>query len=140
LCREEAQGLSSLRSSLDKAGVRLCAVVHEDLGTQVQDFRPFFQGPIYLDKERIFYGPRHRWMFLSGFVRLSVWQSLMRATSKGIENNLDGEGRLLGGVFVVGADEQGVLFEHRESEWGHHANLTEVMEAVKQIKPANKHD
>lgn len=75
-------------------------------------------------------------MFLSGFLRPSVWLSIFRASQKGIPGNLEGEGRLLGGVFVIGPGEQGILMEHRESEFGDHANLTEIMEAVKQIKPA----
>jgi len=133
LCREEAQELSSLRPRLEEAGVNLFAVVHEDLGSQVQDFRPFFQGPIFLDSERIFYGPRPRWMFLSGFVRPSVWRAIFRATGKSIENNLEGEGRLLGGVFVIGPGDQGIIFEHRESEWGDHANHSAILEAVKKI-------
>lgn len=37
-------------------------------------------------------------MFLSGFVRPSVWMSIFRANKKGIEGNLKGEGRLLGGT------------------------------------------
>jgi len=138
MCREEALGLSSLRPALDKAGVNLCAVVHEDLGTEVRDFQPFFQGPIYLDEDHVFYGPRPRWMFLSGFVRPSVWKAVFRAKGKNIENNLEGEGRLLGGLFVIGPGDQGILYEHRESEWGDHANHTTILEAVKSI--TNKKD
>jgi len=36
-------------------------------------------------------------MFLSGFVRLSVWSAIFRALGKGIPGNFEGEGRLLGG-------------------------------------------
>jgi len=36
-------------------------------------------------------------MFLSGFVRPSVWSAVFRANGKGIPGNLEGEGRLLGG-------------------------------------------
>jgi len=140
MCREEALSLSSLRPRLEEAGVNLCAVVHEDLGSQVQDFRPFFPGAIYLDDERIFYGPRPRWMFLSGIVRPSVWKSIFRVRGKSIENNLEGEGRLLGGVFVIGAGDQGILYEHREMEWGDHANHTSILEAVKKISANNKKD
>lgn len=134
MCREEAVELSSLKSQLDQHGVHLYAVVHETLGTS--KFRDYFKGELYLDEERHFYGPRERWMYLSGFIRPSVWMSGFRASNKGIKGNFKGEGRLLGGVFVVGPGEQGVMFEHRESEWGDHANLTDIMQAVQKMNPA----
>jgi hypothetical protein len=34
------------------------------------------------------------------------------------------------GVFLVGAGDQGILYEHRESEWGDHANVTEIIEII----------
>jgi len=73
-------------------------------------------------------------MGLSGFFRLSVWASFFRARGKDFQGNMKGEGRLLGGVYVIGPGDSGVLFEHRESEFGDHANLTDVMEAVKSIR------
>lgn len=136
MCREEALELSSLKPKLDALGVQLLAVVHQRHG--IDEFRPFFKGSIYLDKTRKFYGPQERWMFLSGFVRPSVWLAGYRAYKKGVSGNLEGEGRLLGGLFVIGAGEQGILFEHRESEFGDHANLTAVMEAAQKI--SNKKD
>lgn len=36
-------------------------------------------------------------MFLSGFIRPSVWSAIFRAKGKNIEGNMKGEGRLLGG-------------------------------------------
>jgi len=132
LCREEARELSSLQPQLAARGVQLHAVVHEKLG--VDEFRPFFSGSIFLDKERVFYGPKQRWMFLSGFVRPSVWMSIRRASQKGVDGNLKGEGRLLGGVFVIGPGEQGVLYEHREAEFGDHANTTAILDAIKNIQ------
>lgn len=43
--------------------------------------------------------------FLLGFLRYSVWKLVFRVRSKGVEGNLVGEGRILGGVFVVGFGE-----------------------------------
>ena len=40
----------------------------------------------------------------------------------------------MGGLFVIGAGDQGVLFEYREKEWGDHADLKDVVEAVEKIK------
>ncbi len=41
----------------------------------------------------------------------------------------------IAGVFVIGPGEQGILMEHREGEFGDHANITEVMEAVDKMNP-----
>jgi len=133
LCREEAQELSSLQPELTSLGVALHGVVHESKG--VDQFRPFFKGDLHLDAERRFYGPKQRTMFLSGLVRPSVWKALSRAKKKGVTGNFEGEGRILGGLFVVGPGDQGILYEYREAVFGDHAPLEEVMAAAKEIKP-----
>jgi hypothetical protein len=121
--------LSSLKPQLDDAGFRLFAVVHETKG--VEEFRAFFTaGDIFLDVERRFYGPRERWMFWSGFVRASVWSAIYRARAKDIPGNMEGEGRILGGLFVIGRGDTGILLEHRESAFGDHANVSDILAAV----------
>ena len=40
------------------------------------------------------------------------------------------------GLFVIGPGEDGILLEHRESEWGDHASVTDIMKAVDSIKPS----
>jgi len=132
LCREEASELASLLPELNQRGVPLVGIVHEELG--VEEFRPYLKGDLFLDKERVFYGPQERRMFLSGFLRWGVWQSLFRARGKGVAGNLEGEGRILGGLFVMGANDQGVILEYREKEFGDHADLKDVMSAVDKIK------
>lgn len=41
---------------------------------------------------------------------------------------------------MIGAGDQGILLEHRESEWGDHVNTTDLLEAVKKVKKFNKCD
>lgn len=125
--------MSSLRPQLDARSVPLYAVVHEDLG--VAEFRNYFQGEIFLDKERRFYGPVERTMLWSGLFRASVMKKLFQSK---VEGNLEGEGRILGGVFVIGSGQQGILFEHREKEFGDFANTQEVVEAMMKIEPMKK--
>ena len=50
---------------------------------------------------------------------------------------MKGDGTLLGGVYVLGKDDQGVLYHHQEVVWGDHFNKTELLEAVNKI---NKSD
>ncbi|MED6240982.1 Peroxiredoxin-like 2A [Ataeniobius toweri] len=131
--QQEAAELSSLKPQLDKLGVPLYAVVKEDVGTEVQNFRPYFKGEIFLDEKRRFYGPRERKMGLLAFMRLGVWLSGVRAFRKGFIGNVLGEGFVLGGVFVIGRGQQGILLEHREKEFGDKVDISEVLKAATKI-------
>uniref|UniRef100_A0AAY4DLS6 Peroxiredoxin-like 2A n=1 Tax=Denticeps clupeoides TaxID=299321 RepID=A0AAY4DLS6_9TELE len=130
MCREEASELSSLKPQLDELGVPLYAMVKENVDTEVQDFQPFFAGEIFVDKKQCFYGPQQRRMGGLGFVRLGVWQNFMRAWMSGFQGNMKGEGFILGGVFVIGTGNQGILMEHREKEFGDKVNISSVLEAT----------
>jgi len=112
----------------------LFGIVHEELG--VDEFRPYLQNlPIYLDdNKRFFEAIGDRWLGLTGFFKPSVWANLNRAKKKGFEGNMQGEGRLLGGVLVVGPKDTGILYEHREEVWGDHADLEEVVAVVKKAQ------
>uniref|UniRef100_A0A8C6BQI5 Peroxiredoxin-like 2A n=1 Tax=Monodon monoceros TaxID=40151 RepID=A0A8C6BQI5_MONMO len=130
---QEAADLSSLKPKLDELGIPLYAVVKEHVKTEVKDFQPYFKGEIFLDEKKKFYGPERRKMMFMGFVRLGVWYNFFRARSGGFSGNLEGEGFILGGVFVVGPGKQGILLEHREKEFGDKVNLVSVLEAAKKI-------
>lgn len=138
MCREEASELSSLKPQLEELGVPLVAVVKENVGTEIQDFRPHFAGDIYIDEEKRFYGPLQRRMGGLGFIRLGVWQNFIRAWRSGYQGNMLGEGFILGGVFVIGAGDQGILLEHREKEFGDKVDNADVLEAVRKIVPVKE--
>lgn len=137
MCREEAINLSSLKPRFDAHGVTLNAVVKETLG--VEDFRPYFKGDVFLDPEKVFYGPKERWFPVLGVLRFNFIRHVYALSKKNIPGNLKGEGLLLGGVFVIGPGQSGIYYQHHEMEFGDHANLTEVLEAVQRIeKDASK--
>lgn len=48
---QEASELSSLKPQLEEFGIPLVAVVKENIGTEIEDFRPHFAGDIYIDEE-----------------------------------------------------------------------------------------
>uniref|UniRef100_A0A3B4AM49 Peroxiredoxin-like 2A n=1 Tax=Periophthalmus magnuspinnatus TaxID=409849 RepID=A0A3B4AM49_9GOBI len=127
MCREEAAELSSLKPELNEFGVPLYAVVKEDVGAEVQNFRPFFKGEVFLDEKRRFYGPQERRMGLLGFFRVGVWIGGLRAFRKGFMGNVFGEGFVLGGVFVIGRGQQVKI------EFGDKVNIKDVIEAVRRI-------
>jgi len=125
--------LSKLEPVLTSAGVPLYAVLHETLGAE--EFKEFFKGKeIFLDEEKHFYGPKERRMLLLGFLRLDTWINIYKSKQAGTPGNLKGDGTLLGGVFVLGAGDQGILYEHKEGTFGDNVNTTEVMEAVNRIQ------
>lgn len=106
-------------------------MLHETLGSK--EFVEFFKGDLYLDEEKRFYGPKERRMMLMGFMRFSVYKQIFATKAKNVEGNLKGDGTLLGSVFVIGPQDQGVLYEHREGYFGDFCNTTEVLEAVNRI-------
>ncbi|CAL9687470.1 unnamed protein product [Knipowitschia caucasica] len=134
LCREEAAELSSLQLQLQDMEVPLFAVVKENIGKELDTFKKFLTGKVYVDHKKHFYGPVQRCMFLSACLRIGVWRSLWRAYRKGFRGNLRGEGFVLGGVFVIGPGDQGILLEHREKEFGDKVNMLAVITAVRKMQ------
>ena len=65
---------------------------------------------------------------------MGVWKSFFRARGKGIQGNLVGEGRLLGGVFVVGPEKQGIILDFKEKEFGDKVPLQDVKDAVNKMQ------
>jgi len=113
--------------------VPLYAVLHETLGSE--EFKHFFSGQeVYLDTEKHFFGPKERRLGILGFLRIDTWINIFKSYQMGTPGNFKGDGTLLGGVFVIGAGDQGVLLEHREGTFGDTVNTTDLMEAVARIK------
>uniref|UniRef100_A0AC35UC64 RING-type E3 ubiquitin transferase n=1 Tax=Rhabditophanes sp. KR3021 TaxID=114890 RepID=A0AC35UC64_9BILA len=131
LCRKELKDLVALRPELTKKGVKLIAVVHEYAG--VDQLREFFDGQIYYDQAKRFYGPKQRVMPLYiGFFRPMLWKRYFASRSVGVNGNLEGEGQILGSTFLIHKDK--IIFSHLESEWGDWADLDSVREALNKIE------
>jgi len=114
-CRREASQLSAMKSQLDAKNVKLVGVVHETKG--VEQFKPYLEGEVYFDPEKHFYGPKQRWLPLwMGFLRFSTYTNAYKTKQQKFEGNTDGEGRLLGGVYLIKNNE--MVFAHLEKEWG----------------------
>uniref|UniRef100_A0A669BHP8 Peroxiredoxin-like 2A n=1 Tax=Oreochromis niloticus TaxID=8128 RepID=A0A669BHP8_ORENI len=130
----EAAELSSLNSQLQDLEVPLIAVVKENLGKELDCFKKYFLGKVYVDQKKNFYGPQVRWMCLSMFLRIGVWRNIWRAYRRGFWGNLRGEGLVLGGVFVIGPGDQGILLEHREKEFGDKVNMLAVLRTARKMR------
>lgn len=70
-----------------------------------------------------------RWEGLSSMLKSSVISNTKRVRARGVKGNLKGEGRLLGGLLVVGTGDSGVAFEHREAVSSHNVDWLRVGEA-----------
>ncbi|GMS89983.1 hypothetical protein PENTCL1PPCAC_12158, partial [Pristionchus entomophagus] len=130
LCRREAEHLSKLKTLLDKAGIRLVAVTHQLKG--VDAFKPHFDGDVYLDTQRTFFGPHGRWMPIwIGLLRVNLWWYTLLSVKEGLWGDLRGEGRLLGGVYLI-ADNV-LEWSFLEKEWGDKPRIREVKGAVEKF-------
>jgi hypothetical protein len=110
-----------LKPELDAKGVKLIAIAGEHFGTE--EFTPeYWKSDLYYDLQK-----KNLWPILdsgstivggvvSYYTGGAVKQNLKRAADKGITGNMKGtQGHILGGVWVIGAGEQGLIFEHQET-------------------------
>ncbi|KAI8923445.1 hypothetical protein BC831DRAFT_34525 [Entophlyctis helioformis] len=123
LCRHEAGELLAFRETIERCGIQLVAVVKEALGTEEFRAKYWKNLPIYLDQDKAALLP-------------SFWSSVSRAKTDGYEGNLEGEGFILGGLLVAKPD-GAISYMHPESSWGDHAPILEVLEACKNLAPAD---
>lgn len=104
--------------------MRMVAVVKEEKG--VDEFRNYWPLPIYLDSSRAFYkdlhGGKENKASMFSLLGSGPRKNIARASAKGFEGNLSGEGFVLGGVGLYDK-EKGVIFEHAEREFGDHAKV-----------------
>ncbi|KAK9721285.1 hypothetical protein K7432_003549 [Basidiobolus ranarum] len=134
LCRREAKDLAERRTQIsEKLGIPMYAVVHEELG--VEEFnKEFFNGTVYLDEEKGFYKALG-----GGKLSWANWTSLLNPTTlysyltSGVDGNLQGEGRIYGGLYIVGKGEKGVVYEYKEKYLGDIASMEEVVKVCEQV-------
>lgn len=64
-----------------------------------------------------------------GFLRLQTYLNGIK--SRHIPGNFEGEGRLLGGVYLINKNE--LVFAHLEKDWGDAVDPNDVLEAIKKV-------
>lgn len=69
-----------------------------------------------------------------GLFRLQTYLSHWSASSAGVSGNMKGDGTLLGSTLVVGAGDQGILFQHRSREFQDRVDPQDVLNAVRTMK------
>lgn len=130
----------SIKKDLNAEGVQLAAVVHEELG--VEEFRSQFwpEDLIYLNADRSLFAAINddrkvrKQGILSSFFSADMWKRVRAAKDAGVEGNLKGEGRILGGILLVGRGESGVRWIRTEKSFGNHASNEEILQAIQSSK------
>jgi hypothetical protein len=132
-CREQASVLVANRDLITtKLGVELVAVVHEEKGADIFQ-NDYFKGPVYYDESKDMFKALHggslRWGGLSTFFSGTFLSNYRRNRASNVKGNLEGEGRIFGGLLVVGKGDEGILFEFQEKTFGDQPALQDVLQA-----------
>mmetsp|Transcript_11764 Transcript_11764/g.34973 ORF Transcript_11764/g.34973 Transcript_11764/m.34973 type:complete len:142 (-) Transcript_11764:132-557(-) len=122
---------------------RIVALVKEDVGTEVEDFRrDWWREEVLLDEPLQFYkalggGACHQPMGLAGFLVMMLnpfsasrtKEHAKAVKAKGVAGNFVGEGFVTGGVYVMRPDGT-AAYSFLEEEIGDHAPIEDVIRAV----------
>lgn len=134
--------MSALKPELDKRGVTLLAIAGERLGHE-EFLKDYWKGELLFDEDK-----EHIWPVMGsvkkGFFGVfsavgsyvmggKIKKDIKRCEANGVKGDLKGEGMKLGGVWVIGSSNQGVLFQHNEKEWGDIVLNDAVLDAVEKI-------
>jgi len=134
LCRVWATQLSTLKPQLEAHDIDLVAVGLEEFGVDEFFAGNFLKGDIYLDQDYATYKALNfdRASILSlpkQMLSSDVRKLNSEANSVGISGNMKGDGMQMGGTFVI---EKGgkVLFHHKQTGFGDHPKLTDLLSAL----------
>ncbi|CAG8593572.1 13551_t:CDS:2 [Dentiscutata heterogama] len=139
LCREEAIKVASYRDLIsDKLGVKMVAIVHENLDNEIEEFnKGYWNGLLYFDKEKSFFshigGGQIQYGGIMSFLKPSVWFNIRQSMKTGVTGNFKGDGYVLGGLYIIRQGSGGVEYQYREKVWGDHAPFDQVLTAVKNV-------
>ncbi|CAG8561402.1 7202_t:CDS:2 [Ambispora gerdemannii] len=150
ICRNEALKLASHRELITEkmasihghlSGIKMIAIVQEQIDTEVQDFNDgFWKGDVFIDEEKRFYralgGGELKWSGTTNFLRSSVWKKYLNGR-KIVGGNFKGQGRILGGSYIVYPGSRGIAFEHREKFFGNFPAIDELITKCKAISSNN---
>ncbi|KAI9169286.1 hypothetical protein LWI28_010241 [Acer negundo] len=141
MCRAEAHQLYAKKPIFDALGIQLFAVLHEYIEPEVKDFWPrYWGGVVVYDQGMEFFralggGKLLKDKFLSGFLlNPRAIANYKRAKATGAELNLNGEGDIKGGLFIVGGGRSGIAYQFIERNFGDWAPVAEVIEICTKLQ------
>uniref|UniRef100_A0AC35ETN7 Thioredoxin domain-containing protein n=1 Tax=Panagrolaimus sp. PS1159 TaxID=55785 RepID=A0AC35ETN7_9BILA len=125
-CHEEAKAFDLFKDKLNAAGVKFIAVVDKMNG--IKKFKEFFNGDIYYDSQRNFYGSKTRWIYYwLRFFRIKSYFDALRY-GKTVRQF---EGKIAGGVYLINGNE--LNFYHFEKSWVDATNKNDIIDAIKNL-------
>jgi len=138
LCRGEAARIYAQKKAFDTLGCKLVCVLKEGLPAEVAEFKDnYWRDELYLDKEMGFFkavaGGKVKKGNLSTFLNpfSTVWKRVTEAKEAGVQTqNLNGEGKILGGLLVMRPGSRGVEYQFQERNFGDSAPVEDVLKAV----------
>ncbi|KAG0334431.1 hypothetical protein BG000_008334 [Podila horticola] len=131
-CREEAQIFDEYRSTIEESmSMKMVCIVHEKEGSDIFQ-KEFWHGKVYHDPTKAFYkalgGGHLRTGGWGQLIRPSFWVNFVRNKRSGVKGNFEGDGSILGGLYIVHAGDQGI-----EKVWGDIASAQKVLEACSRV-------
>lgn len=127
--------LVKIHEQMALRGVDMAAVVHEaDIGEFAQKYWPGL--PIYLNADRSFFSAINsdrrlrKQNVLGGLLSMDTWRRYARARDAGVTGNMRGEGRILGGLVLMGRGEEGAQWVRLENSFGDYPSSEEILAAV----------
>ncbi|KAI9219234.1 hypothetical protein BC828DRAFT_386655 [Blastocladiella britannica] len=139
-CRNEAHMLAGAREEIAaKLGVRMVAIVNQSFGAQ--DFVDnFWKGEAYFDKDLgLFKAMGDGQIRKASLLQLGLPSVIARyqtAKQSGLDSNLKGDGTILGGLLLVKKGDDGIAYEHIETEFGDIAELDSVLGECRKVVEA----
>jgi hypothetical protein len=135
ICRNYAQRIQTVKSTLESRGIQVVAMSFERLG-EVSDSDGSFSkgaywtGSLYqIDKQ----------VYTALFGKISIYdlhdidiQVLVDIRKNGVTGNFKGDGLTLGGQILV-APPNRVVLDHRQTRFGEDATLEEIYNAMYQL-------
>lgn len=143
MCRAPAAELHAKKPQLDQAGIRLVAIVKEDISGEIAEFQKVAwpEADVFIDESMDLYRMAHDGGFkktsaagVCGFLCKLVCCQRRRAIKvkrsiSSFGNNGKGEGFILGSTLVVDANGQ-VIYAHAEQAFDHHPDAQEIVDAA----------
>ncbi|GAQ79944.1 hypothetical protein KFL_000420160 [Klebsormidium nitens] len=133
-CRAHARSVWKHWDEFTDLGVRLVCVVNENIPGEVEAFKEFWGGDIFLDGRKSFFkalwGGRLAKGGLVGLVANPrvLSHQFTAMTRNRVPGNLVGNGLVKGGVYIIGPGDNGVLYQFREVTFGDQPTIEALLE------------
>ncbi|KAF9951682.1 hypothetical protein BGZ65_005803 [Modicella reniformis] len=119
-------------------------VVHEKSGAATLKHNYWNGGETYWDGKKGFYnalgGGKLSWASFDQLIRPSFWMNTVRNLRSGVRGNFVGEGRILGGMYIVRKGDEGIAYKFEETVMGNLAPISEVLRVCSEISGVDLND